>query len=139
MALIPYLSFNGNAKEVIDFYVNVFALEDPQIMYFKDMPDDPNFPVTPEMANLVMHGSINLGEDMIMFSDSPIEMGPAVTFGNNMDIMYSIKDFDKLKNVFDKLSDGGKVTMPFEATFFSKGYARFVDKFGIGWQLNFDE
>lgn len=139
MALIPYLNFNGNTKEVMEFYVKVFGLEEAQIMYFKEMPEDPNFPVTPAMENLVMHGSINLNGDQIMFSDSPSEMGPPVIFGSNMDIMYSIKDLDKLKTIFDKLSEGGEISMPFVATFWSKGYGKLVDKYGIGWQLNFDE
>lgn len=139
MALIPYLTFDGNTKEVIDFYVNVFELEKAQIMYFKDMPEDPNFPVTSEIENLVMHASIDIGGDLIMFSDLIKDMTSKMIVGNNIDIMYSIKDFDKLKNVYDKLADGGQILMPFAATFWSKGYGKLVDKFGIGWQLNVDE
>ena len=139
MALIPYLTFNGNTKEVIEFYTKVFGLEEAVIMYFKDMPADPNFPITPEMEDLVMHGSIDLNGDKIMFSDSISMMGPELIVGNNIDIMYSIKDIDKLKIVFDNLSLGGEILMPFAETFWSKAYGTLVDKYGIGWQLNFDE
>ncbi|MGB3366630.1 MAG: VOC family protein [Acidaminobacteraceae bacterium] len=139
MALIPYLNFNGNTKEVIEFYVKVFDLEEAEIMYFKDMPNDPEFPITSEIENLVMHGSIDLDGDKIMFSDSISEMGPPLIFGNNLDIMYSIKDIDKLKTIFDKLAEGGTINMPFMPTFWSQGYGVLVDKFGVGWQLNLDE
>lgn len=139
MSLIPYLNFNGNTKEVMDFYVKVFNLKEAEITYFKDMPEDPDFSVSPELGELVMHGSIDLKGDLIMFSDSSEELGALAKFGDNVTIMYSSKDIEELKDIFSKLSEGGKVIMPFAETFWTKGYGNLVDKFGIGWQLNLDE
>ena len=139
MAIIPYLSFNGNAKEVMAYYVEVFGLEPPEIMLFKEMPEDPNFPVPEALSEMVMHGSLRLGEDQLMFSDSLEEMNGKLIVGNNITIMYSIKDLDKLKSIFDQLARQGQVIMPFAQTFWSQGFGMVIDQFGIGWQLNFDE
>ncbi|MFV0552100.1 MAG: hypothetical protein ACK5L6_09315 [Anaerorhabdus sp.] len=50
MKIYAYLNFNGNCKDAIEFYAQVFNVE-PKIMYFKDMPSDPvtvgdNFNIT---------------------------------------------------------------------------------------------
>lgn len=119
--------------------MKVFGVKEAEIMYFKDMPEDPDFPVTAEMAELVLHGSININGDIIMFSDSPSEMGPPVIFGNNITLMYSSTNLDELRNLFEKLSDKGKIIMPFAETFWSKGYGYLIDKYDVGWQLNFEE
>lgn len=139
MALIPYLNFNGNAKEAILYYTEAFKLEAPEIMYFKEMPADQNFPINKENGELVMHGSIQIEGEKIMFSDTIEEMGGPVKFGDNLAIMYNSKDLEVLKERFTCLSEGGKVTMPFCETFWSKGYGMLIDKFGISWQFNLDE
>lgn len=139
MAINPYLNFNGNAKEVMTYYTKVFNLEPPEIMYFSELPPDPNFSVPQDMGHLVMHGSITIDGDKIMFSDTVEAFGSVVTFGDNITIMYNSRDMKGLERLFVLLAEGGKITMPFAETFWSKGYGMLVDQFGVGWQLNFDE
>lgn len=136
MSLNVYMNFPGNAKEVIMYYKEVFNSPDPEIMYYKDMPPSDAFPVTPEMENMVMHGSISLQDSSIMFSDVPPGSPQPLNFGNNMSMIYSSDDFDQLKSLFSKMADEGTITMPFSKTFWSKGYGMLIDKYGIGWQFN---
>lgn len=138
MALNVYMNFSGNATEVINYYKNVFNTPEPEIMYYKDMPPSDDFPVTPDMENMVMHGAIRLQDSTIMFSDVPPESPMPLDFGNNMSMMYSSENYDELKKLFDKMASEGNVTMPFEKTFWSKGYGMLIDKYGIGWQFNCD-
>lgn len=138
MALNPYLNFKNNSKEVLYFYRDVFGTAEPDIMYFKDMPADPNNPIPPEMADLVMHAMIMVNGTPIMISDAPEGMAPPITMGNNLAIMYSGTDFNELQGYFDKLKEGGQVVMPFGKVFWGEGYGYLIDKFGIGWHFNVD-
>ena len=49
---------------------------------------------------------------------------------------YHSDDTAETKRVFDALSEGGKVTMPFNATFWSPGFGMFIDRFGTPWMVN---
>jgi PhnB protein len=40
------------------------------------------------------------------------------------------------KKVFDALSAGGNVTMPFDKTFWSEGFGMLVDRFGAPWMVS---
>ena len=38
--------------------------------------------------------------------------------------------------MFDKLADGGNVTMPMQETFWARRFGMLTDKFGINWMFN---
>jgi PhnB protein len=40
--------------------------------------------------------------------------------------------------LFSARSDGGRVNMPYEKTFWSPGFAMLVDRFGTPWMINGD-
>jgi PhnB protein len=48
----------------------------------------------------------------------------------------NLKDTARAKKIYEALSEGGKVTMPFAKTFWSPGFAMFEDRFGIPWMVN---
>ena len=45
----------------------------------------------------------------------------------------------KTDGFFNKLSDGGKITMPMQSTFWGDYFGNFTDKFGINWMVSFNE
>ena len=139
MGLSVYMNFPGNSEEVMHYYKNVFATTEPDIMYFKDMPPSEDMPVTPEMENMVMHGSIKFNDTLMMFSDVPPGAPQEVKFGNNISMMINSQSFDELKGYFDSIAKEGEIIMPYEKTFWSSGYGMVTDKFGITWQFNCDE
>jgi len=47
-----------------------------------------------------------------------------------------VKDVAEGKKIFEALSEKGNVTMPFGPTFWSPGFAMFVDRFGVPWMVN---
>jgi len=116
------------------FYAKALGTKEPSIMYFKDMPPNPEFPIPEECKNWVMHGSIDFNGQLIMFSD----MMPNMEYkaGNNIALLIDLDDVDALKNLFDKFSVGSKITTPFAPTFWAKGFGSLIDKFGIEWQFN---
>lgn len=136
MAVDVYINFNGNCREAVEFYAQVFGTEKPQIMTFGDTPPNPEFTLPEETKNLVMHTRLNINGSNVMFSDTP----PGMPFiaGNNISLVIVSKNLDEIKSLFNKLKEGGTVGMDLQETFWSKCYGFVTDKFGIGWQLNYD-
>ncbi|WP_373233358.1 VOC family protein [Cohnella sp.] len=136
MSVNAYLNFNGNCREAVEYYAEVFGIETPQIMTFGDTPPDPNFSLPAEAKNLVMHARLNISGSNVMFSD--VFPGMPFVAGNNISLALVSKDIDEVKALFHKLKEGGKVGMELQETFWSKCYGSATDKFGIEWQFNYD-
>jgi PhnB protein len=136
MAVDVYLNFNGNTREAVEFYTEVFGLQKPKIMTFGETPPDPNFTLPEEAKHLVMHTRLNIDGSNVMFSD--VFPGMPFVAGNNISLSFINKDIDLIKSLFSKLKEGGTVGMDLQETFWSKCYGSLKDKFGIEWQFNYD-
>ena len=136
MAIDVYINFNGNCREAVTFYAQVFGAEQPHIMSFGDTPPDPAFPLPEEAKDLVMHARLNINGSTVMFSD--VFPGMPFIVGNNISLSIVTKDIDEVKSLFNKLKEGGKVGMELQETFWSKCYGSVIDQFGIEWQFNYD-
>ncbi|CAH0157762.1 hypothetical protein SRABI96_00877 [Peribacillus sp. Bi96] len=134
MSVDAYLNFNGNCRNAVEFYAQVFGTETPQIMTFGETPPSPEFPLPDEAKNLVMHTRLNINGSNVMFSD----VFPGMPFieGNNISLAFVSNDLDEIISVFNKLKEGGTVGMDLQETFWSKLYGQLTDKFGINWQFN---
>lgn len=137
MAVDIYLNFNGNCREVVNFYAEVFGTEVPKIMTFGETPPNPDYPLPEEAKELVMHTRLNISGSNVMFSD--VFPGMPFIVGNTISLAFVSTDLDEIKSVFSKLKEGGKVGMELQETFWSKCYGQLTDKFGIDWQFNFDD
>ncbi|MFB6802695.1 VOC family protein [Peribacillus butanolivorans] len=136
MSVDVYINFNGNCREAVEFYAQVFGTETPQIMTFGETPPNPEFPLPDEAKNLVMHTRLNIEGSNVMFSD--VFPGMPFVEGNNISLAVVNKNIDEIKSIFNKLKEGGTVVMDLQETFWSKLYGQVTDKFGIIWQLNYD-
>ncbi|HET6819376.1 MAG TPA: VOC family protein [Candidatus Limnocylindria bacterium] len=128
--LNPYLGFNGEAREAMDFYHDVFGGELTSQTYaeggMSEGPDD---------ANLVMHAQLDAPNGMtLMGSDAPPRMGRQERGG--MSISLSGDDDGELSGYWQKLSDGGSVTMPLEAAPWGDKFGMLTDRFGVEWMVN---
>jgi PhnB protein len=136
MSVDVYVNFNGNTREAVEFYAQVFGTEKPNIMTFGETPPDPNFPLPEEAKNLIMHTRLNIDGSNVMFSD--VFPGMPYAVGNNISLSIVNKNKDEIKAWFNNLKEGGTVTMDLQETFWSKCYGQLTDKFGIAWQFNLD-
>ncbi|RKP56971.1 VOC family protein [Cohnella endophytica] len=136
MAVNAYLNFNGNCREVVLFYAKVFGIDNPYVLAFGDMPPNPEFPLPEGTEKLIMHARLNIGGSDVMFSD--VFPGMPFTPGNNISLSFSSKNEDEVRAAFHQLKEGGTIGMELQETFWSKCYGSVTDKYGIGWQFNFD-
>jgi len=137
MSISPYLNFNGNTREVVQFYAQVFGVEEPQFTTFDSMPQDPQHPLPPGAENLIMHAHLTIGDSSLMFSDvfpgMPFERGV-----NNFSLAFVSKDETAMRAAFDQLKEGGSVDMELQATPWSPCFGMLKDKYGISWQFNLE-
>lgn len=135
-----YLTFNGNCEEAFNFYKSVFGGEFPYIGRFKDMPAEGGKPVPAEYADKIMHVSLPISnETMIMGSDTGGEWSSGFSAGNNFSISITTDSKENADKYFNGLSEGGKITMPINKTFWGDYFGMFTDKFGINWMVSFNE
>lgn len=118
MAVNIYLTFNGNCREAVEYYAEVFGTQKPQILALGDVPENTEYPVSEEEKKLIMHARLNINGSDIMFSDNV--GGFPFTQGNNFSITVVSRNAEDIKNWFGKLEEGGKVRMELQETFWSK-------------------
>jgi PhnB protein len=133
----PYLVFNGNCKEAFDFYKSIFGGEFPYVGKFKDMPANPEFKVSEDELEKIMHISLPISkETVLMGSDSSNSFGQATLNGNNFSISINADTKDETDRLFKALSEKGKVKMPLSTTFWGSYFGMLTDQFGIHWMLS---
>lgn len=134
MALNVYIRSNGNCRQAVDYYAEVFGCQKPTIMTFGRFHSESDFPMSEEEKNYVMHTFLSINGQDVMFSDCP--PGMPFTSGDNFSLAYSTKNKDEITRIFNRLKDdGGQVAMELQETFWSDCYGTITDKFGIGWQF----
>ena len=127
--LNPYISFDGDARQAMEFYERVFGgtltLNTFGEFGAQDSPD----------ADKIMHGMLETGSGFtLMGADTPqgMERNP----GNNVAVSLSGDDADDLRGYWEQLSDGGAVSVPLEKQMWGDEFGMCVDQFGIGWMVN---
>lgn len=133
-----YLTFKGNCEEAFNFYKSVFGGEFPYVGRFKKMPPMDGCSVPEEDLEKIMHMSLPISaETMIMGSDSSEAFGQVTTIGNNFSISITTDSKEEADRLFNGLSEGGKVTMPMDVTFWGDYFGMFTDKFDINWIISY--
>ncbi len=131
-----YLNFPKDSEKALNFYKEALG-GTVNVQYYRDMPDKTNLPE--EALDKVLHGALVSNDIVIMASDLVEGFGPPVVYGNNFTLSIQNNNLDEAKKVFELLSQGGKVIMPLEKTFWGAIYGQFIDKFGINWMVNCEE
>ncbi|MFC3494826.1 VOC family protein [Glycomyces rhizosphaerae] len=126
--LNPYISFNGYAREAMEFYQSVLGGK-LELNTFGEsgVPDAP--------PDQIMHALLATDAGYtIMASDTP----PGMPYqpGQNISISLSGDEADRLRGYFQGLSAGGNVVMPMEKQMWGDEFGMLTDKFGIAWMVN---
>lgn len=136
--LNPYLNFDGNTEEAFNFYKSVFGGEFAGgIMKMSSAPGTENLP--DDEKERVMHVSLPLDNGQtLMASDIVPSMGHKLTQGNNVYLSLHPDSKEEADTLFNALAEGGNVEMPMADQFWGDYFGSVVDKFGIGWMVNYN-
>ena len=127
--LNPYLAFSNNAREAMEFYKAALGGELVVNTFGEYGADGPE-------ADGVMHAQLETDAGFtLMASDMPPGSGETPA-GGNVTVSLSGDDTDQLRGYWDKLSEGGTVTMPLEKQMWGDEFGQCVDRFGVGWLVN---
>jgi PhnB protein len=127
--LNPYISFDGNARQAMEFYKDVFGgtltLSTFGEFGAQDAPG----------ADKIMHGQLETDRGFtLMGADNP--PGTEYQPGNNMAVSLSGDDAGELRGYWEKLSDGGAVPVPLEKQMWGDEFGMCADRFGVTWMVN---
>jgi PhnB protein len=130
--LNPYVSFQDNARQAMEFYKDVFG-GTLTISTFGEYGD----PTAPG-ADGIMHAQLETDNGFtLMASDTP--PGMSRNPGDNISISLSGDDEQELRGYWDKLSSGGNITMPLEKQMWGDFFGSCVDRFGVSWLVNISQ
>ena len=127
--LNPYLTFDGNAREAMEFYQSVFGGE----LVVNNVGDFGD--ADPALADKVMHAQLETEAGYtLMGSDTmpgmPYQQGTAMTISLSGDADSPLREY------WDKLADGGTISMPLEKQMWGDEFGMVIDRFGITWLVN---
>ena len=128
--LNPYLSFRDNARQAMDFYESVFGGELTRSTFGEFGASE-----DPAEQDKVMHSMLATDNGLtLMGADTPNSMD--FTPGSNGTISLSGDDEAELRGYWEKLADGGDVSVPLEKAPWGDTFGMCVDKFGVSWMVN---
>jgi PhnB protein len=136
LGIKPYIAFKGDCEEAINFYKDRLGAE---VLFSQTYGESPMADkVGPEFKDKIMHTSIKIGDSVIMACDNVFTEHPT-TIGDNISLAIGTEDVAAADTMFDKLAEGGKITMPMQETFWAERFGMLTDKFGINWMFNCDK
>ena len=80
-----------------------------------------------------MHLTLEIGDQVLQGADTP-DGQPVAPTGFCVAVHYD--DAGEGERVFMALAPGATAQMPFQATFWAKGFGMLTDRFGIPWMVN---
>lgn len=128
--LNPYINFNGNAREAMEFYQTVFGGK-LDITTFKEggLSEDASD------ENKIMHAMLVADNGItLMGADMPAHV--EYKSGSAINISLSGDNKAELTTYFEKLSAGGTIHEPLAKAPWGDTFGMCADKFGTEWLVN---
>lgn len=130
----PYLFFNGNCEQAVEFYKKAVGAVVEFTMRYKESPEPPPpGMVPPGFENKIMHTSFRIGQTVVMASDG-CDAAKAVFEGFSLAL--SVSTEAEADRAFNALAAGGQVKMPLTKTFWSPRFGMLTDRFGVAWMVS---
>ncbi len=131
MKMNPYLTFNGNCEEAFNTYAKILGGKIEAMLPFEGTPSEGYVPA--EWKKKIMHACLSFGDNKLMASDGPSDQSEKM---QGISVALHAEEPVEAERLFKALSEGGKVTMPLEETFWARKFGMLVDRFGTPWMIN---
>jgi PhnB protein len=129
--LIPYLDFNGDCEEALNFYKEILDGRIEVVTRY----DNPAMKAPEDYKNKILYARLYFGNLMIYASDIMPGKSGSQSSGR-VALSLGLKDEVLAKKIFDQLAVAAKVGIPFAKQFWGGWHGNLVDKFGIRWMVN---
>jgi PhnB protein len=131
MRLTTYVNFAGKCAEAFRYYEQHLGAKIGMMMTHAQAPDQSQ--VRPDWKDAVLHARIAIGGTELSGADIPNAepmRSAYLTLNTDSDA--------EAERVFAALSDGGRVLMQMQETFFATRFGQVRDRFGINWMILHD-
>ena len=128
--LNAYLFFDGNCADAMRYYQTIFGGK-LDLVPVAGSPAEEHMPVG--SGDRILHSHLAFDGNALMASDDMPDVQYAGMKHFSLAIEYD--DPGDARRIFDKLAEGGSVTMPLGETFFAKAFGMLTDKFGTPWMV----
>ena len=129
LGVSPYIAFQGNCREALEFYKRALHAE---VLFVQTVGESPMSNMGP--AENIMHSTIRVGNSNVMMCDD--SRPESAASGGNISLAIGLNDPKEAKELFDGLAAGGTVIMPLEKTYWAEAFGMVTDRFGVKWMLN---
>lgn len=120
--IVTHLWFDTQAKEASEFYVSL--LPESKVNSVSVIKDTPSGDC--DMVNFTLAGQKFMA----------ISAGPYFKLNPSISLFVTFENEADIQTMWDKLVEGGKALMPFDAYPWAKKYGWVQDKYGLTWQLS---
>ena len=131
--LTPYLLFDGNCHQAMEFYKSCFGGE-LALTKVKDSPAKNHLPAVQQ--DKVLNARLRSGDLEISASDW-LRSDQTAIRGNTV-CLFLTGGTQELGALFERLSEGAEVSDPLKEQFFGT-YGALNDKFGVRWMFHTDK
>jgi PhnB protein len=127
--LNPFLSFDGNARQAMEFYAGVFGGSLTVNTWGEYGAEDPRD------ADRISFGLLETAAGYtLMANDVPSDLDYRPMAGFSVSL--SGDDADLLRGYWEKLSAGATIVMPMEKKVWGDEFGMCIDRFGVSWMVN---
>ena len=133
MRIEPYLQFDGNCAQALEYYRQHLHGTDLCLMPFRGSPGQEQ--VKEDWYDKIMHGSVQLGPTMLMGSDGGCP-GDAAKGMSGCSVCLTLDTPEEAERAFDALGRDGSIQMPLQETFWAQRFGMLKDQFGVAWMVN---
>ena len=131
MQMTTYLSFRGQCEEAFKCYEATLGGRVGPIFRYIGTPLASQVPA--DWQDKVMHVALKAGDSVLMGSDAPPDRFKAP---QGFSVSVQVDDPADAERIFATLSEGGKIGMPIQQTFWAVRFGMTVDRYGIPWMIN---
>ena len=128
MKMNTYVNFSGNCAEAFRYYEKHLGAKPSMMMTHAQLPVPSQ--LGPEWKNKVLHARIEIAGTELSAADIPSAEPMRSAY-----LTLSVDSDPDAERIFTALSDGGRVLMPMEETFFASRFGQVRDRFGINWMI----
>jgi PhnB protein len=128
MRFNTYVNFAGRCAEAFRYYEEHLGATIGLMMTHAQGPDPSRLP--PEWKNAVLHARLQISDTELMGADIPNAQPMRSAY-----LSLSVDSDAEAERIYAALSNGGKVLMSMEETFFASRFGQVQDQFGINWMI----
>jgi predicted 3-demethylubiquinone-9 3-methyltransferase (glyoxalase superfamily) len=130
--ITPFLWFDNNAEEAVDFYISIF--DNTSIVNITRY-NEKSAQASGQKPGIAMTIAYKLEGQLF----TALNGGPHFNLNTSISFFVYCESESKINLLYEKLSDGGFIMMPLDKYDWSPKYAWVQDKFGLSWQLDVEK